>query len=64
MKRQHIILISLIPFFFATTSCKEKGPAEKMGEKIDETVEKMEDAVDEKGPLEEAGEKIDEALEE
>jgi len=62
MKRQNIILATLIPFIFLAASCKEKGPAEKMGESIDEAVEGMKDAVDEKSPMEKAGEKIDKAL--
>jgi len=43
-------------------ACKEKGPAEKAGEQIDHTVDKMKDALDHKGPAEKAGEKIDEAV--
>lgn len=64
MKRKNTItLIALIPFLFATTSCKEKGPAEKMGERIDEAAEEMKDMVEEKGEMEKMGEKMDEALE-
>jgi hypothetical protein len=33
-------------FTFTATGCKKKGPAEKAGEKVDETVDKMKDAVD------------------
>jgi len=44
------------------TGCREKGPVEKAGEKIDEAVDKMKDAVDPKGPAEQAGKKIDRAL--
>jgi hypothetical protein len=44
------------------TGCREKGPVEKAGEKVDEAVDKMKDAVDPKGPAERAGEKIDRAL--
>ena len=43
-------------------ACKEKGPAEKAGEQIDHTVDKMKDALDPKGPAEKAGEKIDKAV--
>lgn len=46
----------------ALASCKEKGPAEKAGEKMDETIENVKDAVDPKGPAEKAGEKVDDAL--
>ena len=44
------------------TGCREEGPAEQAGEKIDDAVERMKDAVDPKGPAEKAGEKIDRAL--
>ena len=47
---------------FVLTGCPEKGPAEKAGEKVDETVDKVKEAVDPSGPAEKAGEKIDEAL--
>jgi hypothetical protein len=42
--------------------CTEKGPAEKAGAKVDETVEKMKDTIDPKGPAEKTGEKIDKAV--
>lgn len=48
-------------------ACEQKGPAEKAGEKIDQTVEnakeKVEDATKPEGPMEKAGEKIDETVE-
>jgi len=47
----------------SAAGCKEKGPAEKAGEKVDEAVEKVGDALDPKGPAEKLGEKVDEALE-
>jgi len=62
MKIPTIAIAAIVPFVIAVNSCKEKGPAEKAGEKIDETVEEIKDTVDPKGPLEEAGEKVDEAL--
>lgn len=47
-------------------ACEQKGPAEKAGEKIDETVEKAKDKVEDvtkpEGPMERAGKKIDEAV--
>ena len=46
----------------AFVSCKKKGPAEKAGEKLDEAIEDVQDAVNPKGPVEKAGEKIDDAL--
>lgn len=48
-------------------ACEQKGPAEKAGEKIDQTVEnakeKVEDATKPEGPMEKAGKKIDETVE-
>lgn len=44
------------------TSCREKGPAEKVGESIDKAAEDVKDAVNPKGPVEKAGEKVDDAL--
>jgi hypothetical protein len=41
------------------TGC-EKGPVEKVGEKIDKALDKLSG----KGPLEKAGERIDKAVEE
>jgi len=43
-------------------ACKEKGTAEKAGEQIDHTVDKMKDALDHEGPAEKAGKQIDEAV--
>jgi hypothetical protein len=54
--------LCLFPCFVPLVSCKEKSPAERTGEKIDNAVEKVKDAVDPKGPVEKAGEKIDNAL--
>lgn len=42
-------------------ACEKKGPAEKAGEKIDEAIDNVSDAVDPKGPLEKAGRAIDRA---
>jgi hyperosmotically inducible protein len=48
-------------------ACEQKGPAEKVGEKIDQSVEqakeKIEDATKPEGPMEKAGKKIDEVVE-
>lgn len=43
-------------------SCEKKGPAEKIGEKVDEAVKSVEEAVDPKGPAEKVGEAIDKAV--
>lgn len=62
MKSLLLASFCLLPFAASVVSCREKGPAEKAGESIDKTVEKVKDAVDPKGPGEKAGEKIDKAL--
>lgn len=44
------------------TSCREKGPGEKVGESLDRAADDVKDAVNPKGPIEKAGEKVDKAL--
>ena len=44
------------------SGCREKGPAERAGEKVDRTMDKIEDKLDPKGPAEKAGRKIDRAI--
>ena len=62
MKLTLLTSLCLIPFVTSVISCKEKGPAEKAGEKMDKAVEKVGDAINPKGPVEKAGEKVDKAL--
>lgn len=49
------------------SACEQKGSAEKIGAKIDQTVEKakekIEDVTKPEGPMEKAGKKIDETVE-
>ena len=59
-----ILAVSLVTF-----GCDTQGPAEKAGEKIDNSVEATKDAAENAadkitgdGPAENAGEKIDEAV--
>ncbi|GJL77663.1 MAG: hypothetical protein NPINA01_06520 [Nitrospinaceae bacterium] len=42
--KQAILIAVLSLLVLGVTGCKEKGPAEKAGEKIDESVEKAGDA--------------------
>lgn len=48
-------------------ACEQKGPAEKLGAQIDQTVEKAQEKLDEatkpEGPMEKAGKKIDQVVE-
>lgn len=62
MKTTLLLSLCLLPLVGSVVSCREKGPAEKAGEKMDNAVENVKDAVDPKGPVEKAGEKVDKAL--
>lgn len=65
MLRKSIISVALVlPLFGALAACDDepKGPAEAMGEKLDEAGQSMKDAIDPPGPAEEAGREIDDAL--
>ncbi len=65
-----LLLITSITLAVLASGCDSQGPAEKAGEKIDQSIKSTKDALEEasdkitgKGPAEKAGEKIDEALE-
>lgn len=62
MKNTLLMTACLFAVVAPMTSCREKGPAEKVGESIDKAADNIKDAVDPKGPVEKAGEKVDEAL--
>ena len=55
------LLISMAAAF--TAGCGKKGPAEKVGEKLDHAKENMKDAVTPDGPAEKAGKKLDKTVE-
>ncbi|MFO8084932.1 MAG: hypothetical protein R6U27_11505 [Desulfobacterales bacterium] len=58
-----IVLISFMAFLgIGALGCEQEGPAEKAGEKIDESVEQAGEKMEE--AQEEAGEKMEEAEEE
>ncbi len=65
LKKLSILSVSLL-IVAGIFACEKKGAAEKVGEKIDSTVEqtkdKVQDVVNPKGPMEKAGEKIDETV--
>ena len=42
--------------------CEKEGPAEKVGESIDNAADSVKDAVTKDGPVENAGEAVDEAV--
>jgi hypothetical protein len=61
MKKLLILMVCSMSVI-AFVSCKKKGPADKVGEKLDEAIENVQDAVNPEGPVEKVGEKIDDAL--
>lgn len=62
MKLRNILALACTATLAASVSCRQKGPAERAGESLDDAVENVKDAVQPKGPVEKAGEKIDRAL--
>jgi hypothetical protein len=56
------VLIAGFVFLLAAPGCREEGPAERAGQRIDEAVEKLRHG--DEGAAEEAGRRIDEAVEE
>lgn len=66
LKKLSILSVGLM-IAAGLVACEQKGPAEKVGEKIDQTVEKakekVEDVTKPEGPMEKAGKKIDQAVE-
>jgi hypothetical protein len=50
-------------FLAVILGCSDPGPAERAGEKVDEAVESVKEALDPSGPAEKAGRKIDETME-
>ncbi len=61
MKITTLLSLLCAPLLLFSVSCEKKGPAEQVGEAIDEAAEAVEDAVDPKGPAEKVGEAIDNA---
>ena len=61
MKITTTLLFLALSASLSLVSCEKKGPAEKMGEKLDEAVKSVEEAVDSKGPAEKIGDAVDKA---
>lgn len=57
--RRIALALALGALALGGTGCPEKGSAEKAGEKVDETLDKL--AHPNEGPMEKAGRKMDEA---
>lgn len=60
---RNLPIIIAVFFLVLTLGCSDPGPGEQAGEKIDETVESIGDALDPAGPAEKAGRKVDETME-
>jgi hypothetical protein len=58
--RRTALAIAIVSLALGTTACPDKGPAQKAGEKIDETVDKLTHPGE--GTLEKAGRKAGEAV--
>jgi hypothetical protein len=57
------LLALFLPLALVATGCDDKkGPAEKAGKSVDDTVQKAKDAIDPPGPAEKAGRSIDKAV--
>lgn len=57
------LLQRLIVSLILLVGCSDPGPAEEVGEDIDEAAQEAEDAIDPPGPAERTGRAIDEAAE-
>lgn len=66
LKKLFMVSAGLL-FVAGLAACEQKGTAEKIGAKIDQTVETAKEKVEEvtkpEGPMEQAGKKIDQAVE-
>lgn len=60
---RNLCITLAVIFLGLTIGCSDPGPAEKAGEKVDETVDSVEEALDPAGPAEKAGRKVDETME-
>jgi hypothetical protein len=62
MHRMTYWMALVLGFSLALGGCSKKGPAERAGESLDRTGNKIHDAVTPDGPGEKAGKKIDHAV--
>jgi hypothetical protein len=54
-----VMLLGAVAVF---AGCEAKGPAQRAGENVDKSVQKVKDAVNPPGPVEKAGRSVDEAI--
>jgi hypothetical protein len=57
-----LVLLAAICVTGIMLACSKKGPVEKVGAKMDKTVDKVQDAVTPDGPAEKAGKKLDRVI--
>lgn len=64
MRSKSILTMVMAACAGAAIGCTkpEPGPVQKAGEKVDEAVEKVGDAINPKGPAEKAGRALDKAV--
>jgi hypothetical protein len=60
--RSRFSIVLLLGAFVSFAGCESKGPAEKVGESVDRTIQDAKDAVVPSGPAERAGRNVDKAL--
>ncbi|MBI4515520.1 MAG: hypothetical protein HY699_06870 [Deltaproteobacteria bacterium] len=59
----HLVTGLALAVTLGLAGCPDKGPAEKVGEAIDNAKDKVSDTLDPKGPVEKAGRAVDRATE-
>jgi hypothetical protein len=64
IKKQTVLLVLLAAACVTgiLLACSKKSPVEKVGAKMDKTVDKIQDAVTPDGPAEKAGKKLDRVI--
>ena len=64
IKKQNVlfVLLAVVCVMGIILACSKKGPVEKVGAKMDKTVDKIQDAVTPDGPAEKAGKKLDKVI--
>lgn len=56
------VVFALVGAVALGTGCESKGPAERAGERVDQGVQDVKDAINPPGPVEKAGRAVDKAL--
>lgn len=62
MRRTLVVAGVVALGLLSACTSEPEGPGQKVGEALDETRERVEDAVDPKGPAEKAGRAVDRAV--